>query len=287
MTTYSLRSDLPCILIDASYYVFYRYFDSWKYFRRNQSTYSVSSNETIPCEELHTHTPFLRRVYADIDSDIAEMIRCWKSNISNIIFCKDCSRRSIWRNEHIDHYKSKRPKRHTFNTHMFSIVSQYCKDRCIQEMALDKTEADDLIALTKRKLRTMGFKSPIIILTNDNDYLQLLDDTTHAYNMNYENNNLRERSHGSAKIDLRIKILMGDRSDNIPAIKHHLGPKKALKLAQLPEEELYQYLSKHGCREAYDRNTKLIDFNCIREDIQSHYHSSIDFHLRAPIYATY
>lgn len=270
---FTLRSDLPCILIDASYYTFYRYFDSWKSFRNHYSP-----------DELHTIPSFVQRVYHDIDLDIAEMLRSWKSVISNVIFCKDCSRRSIWRNEHLETYKNNRPKKTIFNPHMFSIVSQYCKDRRIQEMFLEKTEADDLIALTKRKLRSIGFEAPIIILTNDNDYLQLLDDNTHAYNMNYENNNLRERSAGSAKIDLRIKILMGDRSDNIPAVKHHMGPKKALKLAKLPDEELYQYLTKHGCRDIFDKNTQLIDFNCIRPDIQQNYQSMIEFQLRTPVY---
>jgi 5'-3' exonuclease len=270
---FTLRSDLSCILIDASYYVFYRYFDTWKYYK---NTYAPS--------ELHTIPSFVNRIYHEMDSDIAEMLRSWKSVVSNVIFCKDCSRRSIWRNEHSENYKSNRPKKTMFNPHMFSIVSQYCKDRRIQEMFLDKTEADDLIALTKRKLRDIGFTSPIIILTNDNDYLQLLDDNTHAYNMNYENNNLRERSAGSAKIDLRMKILMGDRSDNIPAVKHHLGPKKAMKLAKLSEEELYQYLSKHGCRDNYERNAQLIDFNCIRYDIQQLYFNTIEFYLRYPLY---
>lgn len=281
MATFTLRKDLPCILIDASYYVFYRYFDSWKYFRKNHN------EQLYNTEELHKVTSFLRRVYIDIDTDIAEMLRSWHTNTANIIFCKDCSRKSIWRNEHTENYKSTRPTKMLFNPHMFSIVSQYCKDRRIQEMYMDKLEADDIIALTKQKLRNGGYTQQIIIVTNDNDYLQLLDENTHAYNMNMENNNLRQRSIGSAKMDLCMKILMGDRSDNIPPVKHHMGPKKAMKLAKLPDTDLEAYLAKHGCKEAYERNMRLIDFNYIRPDLKQLYHESIHLKLQDAQFKVY
>lgn len=280
---FTLRSNLPCILMDTSYYVFYRFFDSWKHIRNQPTMWE----KICPTSELHTLPTFLKRIYYDIDSDISELLRAWKTVSSNIIFCKDCSRKNIWRNDHTVNYKASRPKKNVFNPHMFSLISQYCKDRRIQEMSLDKTEADDLIALTKKKLRENGFTPPIIIMTNDNDYLQLLDDNTHAYNMNYENNNLRARSAGSAKIDLRMKILMGDRSDNIPPVKQHMGPKKALRLATMTDQELYNYLAKHGCRETFDKNTQLIDFNYIRDDIRKNYDSSIKFEFNKPSYDVY
>lgn len=234
--------------------------------------------------ELHKNPTFLRRVYIDIDNDLAEMARCWTTCVSNIIFCRDCHRRNIWRNEHTSEYKSKRQPKENFNPHMFSILSQYCKDKRIQEMFVEHMEADDLIALTKKKLRDIGFSAPIIIITNDNDYLQLLDENTHAYNMNMENNNLRQRSAGSPDIDLRIKILMGDRSDNIPPVKQHMGPKKAMKLARLADEQLYEYLAKHGCREAFDNNARLIDFNHIRQDMKHAYQEQIHLDLLSPAY---
>jgi 5'-3' exonuclease len=176
-TLFTIRSDLPCILVDTSYYVFYRFFDSWKKFRQTCDKLSIS----VPITESLCDIPyFLKQVYHDMNADFSEMLRAWRTVSSNLIFCKDCSRASIWRNDHTTQYKSNRPQKNLFNPEMFSLVSQYCKDRRFQEMAVAQLEADDLVALTKKQLRDAGFKSPIILITNDNDYLQLLDDQTHA-----------------------------------------------------------------------------------------------------------
>lgn len=276
-----VRSDLPCILIDASYYVFYRYFDTWK---RYKQLYSQPSQ---PPQELHLSPRFLHHVYQDIDNDILEMRNHWQTTHANIIFCRDCSRRTIWRNDHTENYKTQRPVKELFNPNMFSILTQYCKDRRYQELYMDKMEADDIISLTKTRLRTMGFYSDIIIITNDNDYLQLLDDQTHAYNMNHDRNNLRLRSAGSPEKDLLVKILMGDRSDNIPPVRPHLGPKKALKLAMLPGDELDRYLERHNCKDAFERNRRLVDLQAIREDIQDVYHKNIDITVTIPMFKVY
>lgn len=152
---------------------------------------------------------------------------------------------------------------------------------------MEKMEADDIIALTKKRLRTMDFYSDIIIITNDNDYLQLLDEQTHAYNMNHDRNNLRLRSAGSPDKDLLIKILMGDRSDNIPPVRPHLGPKKALRLAMLPHDELNRYLERHNCKEAFERNRRLVDLHAIRDDIQDVYHKNIDITVTIPTFKVY
>lgn len=281
MANFILRTDCPCILIDTSYYVFYRFFDSWKKFRGYYDRLNLSLPST---EKVHETPYFLKQVYNDMNSDFCEMLRFWHTVPSNLIFCKDCSRSSIWRNEHTDDYKSKRPMKQNFTPHMFSIVSQYCKDRRFQEMSVAQLEADDLVALTKKRLRDAGFQSPIIIITNDNDYLQLLDENTHVYNMNPEKNNLRDRSLGDPTLDLKVKIIMGDRSDNIPPIKPNIGPKKALKLAQLSDADFQGYLATNQCKDAFEKNRQLIDFNAIRADLRHLYESTTHFQLLTPKY---
>lgn len=281
MTQFTIRADRPCILIDASYYVFYRFFDTWNQLRKYPEA------DTLLPENCHESPLFLQRVYYDMNADLCEMIRSWRTVPSNIIFCRDCSRASIWRNDHATNYKTQRPMKGNFNPQMFSIVSQYCKDRRIQEMYIDRMEADDLIALTKKHLQSIGFQSPIILITNDNDYLQLLDDQTSAYNMNLENNNLRERSLGDPKLDLRVKVIMGDRSDNIPPIKSNIGPKKALKLALLPDKDFHAFLSKNHCKDAYDHNIQMMDLNAIRADLKKAYNETVEVQLFFPKYKVF
>lgn len=281
METFTIRADLPCILIDASYYVFYRFFDTWKNLRH----YS-DAGALLP-EKSHESPLFLKRMYHDMNADLCEMIRSWRTVASNIIFCRDCSRATIWRNDHTTEYKTQRAMKSNFNPNAFSIVSQYCKDRRIQEMYIDRMEADDLIALTKKHLQSIGFQSPIILITNDNDYLQLLDDQTHAYNMNLEHNNLRERSLGDPRLDLRVKVIMGDRSDNIPPIKPNIGPKKALKLALLSDAQFNAFLNKNQCKEAYDHNIQMMDLNAIRTDLKKAYNDTVEIRLFYPKYKVF
>ena len=72
----------------------------------------------------------------------------------------------------------------------------------------------------------------ILIVTNDYDYLQLLDDKIHIYNL--KNKNLREKSLGSKKLDLGVKIIVGDNSDNIPRCFPKCG-KTAYKYLENPD----------------------------------------------------
>jgi 5'-3' exonuclease len=276
MKTIYVRVDVPCILVDASYYVFYRFFDTLKHFN------VVDTTAILETDTLHENAHFLKRLYQDMDNDICQMLRYWKTVPNNLFFCRDCARRTIWRNDHIDAYKTQRPTKRLFNPCMFSVISQYCKDRCIQVIGLDRLEADDLIALTKRKLREMNYKADIIMITNDNDYLQLLDERTHAFNMNSHKNDLRLRSCGDSKMDLRIKVIMGDRSDNIPPIQPNIGPKKAMKLAQLPEQDFHRFLVQHNCHDAYERNRRMVDFNAIDEFLVQEYERSIGIELYTP-----
>ena len=68
----------------------------------------------------------------------------------------------------------------------------------------------------------------IIIITNDYDLLQIIDDTTILINL--KEKILNEKSDGSPEIDLSLKIICGDKSDNIPSCFKKCGKKTALKL---------------------------------------------------------
>lgn len=253
----AIRMDLPCILIDASYYVFFRYFTTLKAYRTEHP------HSLYKTHELHESRGFIQSIYHDMDTDIHAMLSHWRTTPSNVLFCRDCPRRSIWRNEHISDYKGKRAHKSTFNPNMFDSHRSYCLQRQLNMIEFPRMEADDIVALTKDKLRSAGFEKDIIIITNDNDYLQLLDARTHAYNMNERNNNLRLRGTGDPSVDLRMKIIMGDKSDNIPPIRSHIGAKKAQKLASLPSQDLQDYLVQNNCAAAFERNQRLIDFSFI------------------------
>ena len=81
----------------------------------------------------------------------------------------------------------------------------------------DDTEADDIIAVLCQYIRSQKPNLDIIIIANDNDYLQLVD--PHLKIIDFKNKIISDKvlDINNPKYGLTIKILLGDRSDNIPA----------------------------------------------------------------------
>ena len=67
-----------------------------------------------------------------------------------------------------------------------------------------------------------------------------------------------------------IKIIGGDKSDNILPIANRLGKNKILSLAQ-SEEKLQEFLSNSSdeIKSRFESNKKIIDLSLIPDDIQS------------------
>jgi len=118
-------------------------------------------------------------------------------------------------------------------------------------------EADDIIASLIR--RNVSNEEHIVI-TSDGDYKQLLQ---------YQNTKVfcpvKKEFMKSVNPfhDLEIKILMGDKSDNIPSIAPRIGEVTAEKLADgqaaFKEQTLQQLLENSEIKLNYERNRKLID----------------------------
>lgn len=247
-----IKKDLPVILIDTSYFIFYRYYSTlrWYQFRNKEINY-----QTIDQDDT-----FMTAFYKHINEDFKKLAKTWKTDFSQFIFCCDCSRDKIWRNEFTDQYKQTRVVNPTFNGQIFLRFYQYLEEKTKHVLTIEHLEADDICYLTKTTLQNNNFPQPIVIITNDNDYLQLLDSSTHIYNMNPKKNNLAERSCGDPRLDLRIKLIMGDKVDNIKAIHPGIGPKNAARLAALDEEAFEKYLTQKNCKDIFLKNKKVIDF---------------------------
>jgi 5'-3' exonuclease len=130
-------------------------------------------------------------------------------------------------------------------------------------------EADDIISVFCRKMQEMHATTErkIVIITNDNDYLQLLNDNTHIYNL--KDLDLRERLKGRTPDGyLRAKILMGDKSDNIPAVFPKCGEKTAIGLADNADLLAVMLAKSESYNTRYQLNTSLIDMACIPSDIK-------------------
>lgn len=76
-------------------------------------------------------------------------------------------------------------------------------------------EADDLAYLVKQAIRQVAPSQRLVYISNDNDYIQLCDESTQCFNASLKNIQERCKYGGSAALETRAKILLGDRSDAI------------------------------------------------------------------------
>lgn len=258
----TLDKSFPVIIIDTSYFIFYRYFSSikWYQFQNKDIDYINIHNDKVFMEALEKHT----------FADLKKLCKTWKTKFSNIIFCCDCYRENIWRNDIITGYKALRVVNAKFNSHIFEYFYEYLEknknDWGISVISVDKLEADDIAYLLKRTLQAKEWEKQIVIITNDNDYLQVLDNQTHIYNMNGKGNDISKRSCGDPCIDLNIKIILGDKSDNIKPIHSGMNIKLATALASSDPIALEEYLTRNNCKDVYENNRRLIDFTMIPEE---------------------
>ena len=264
-----IKNGEPVILIDTSYFVFFRYYSSIRWYQ--------FKNKDITYDSIHDDDVFITAFYKHLQQDLNKLKKTWKT--SQIIFCCDCSRDQIWRNEFIGAYKQTRVANPTFNGQIFVKFFEYIERQGETIVTVDKLEADDVVYLMKMALVEKGFTNDIIVITNDNDYLQLLDPQTKIYNMNPSKNNLAERSCGNAMLDLRIKLIMGDKVDNIPAMHGGIGPKTAMKLARLSEGDFEMYLDVKNCRGEFMRNKKIIDFSEIPDQYREAFKSKYEMNI--------
>ncbi len=268
-----LDKNFPVILIDASYFIFHRYFSSIKWYKYK--------NKDIDYTKIHEDDVFITAFERHVMNDLKKLCKEWKTNLSQIIFCRDCYREDIWRNEFIKEYKQHRVQNIEFNPHIFSRFYKYVEENNktwgSKVLFIEKLEGDDIAHLTKKLLQERGWKEKIVIITNDNDYLQINDEQTHIYNLIGKGNDITKRSCGDPKLDLKLKIIQGDKSDNIPPIHSGIGPVTALKLAKLSVEDLNKYLATKKCKDLYYNNKKLIDFEMIPSEYTDTFKKTYNF----------
>lgn len=275
----SVSSKGPIILIDGSYFVFHRFYATLKWYKfRNESIKVSNCMDTIEfTDAIKKHTianiEKLRKKWANIKEGAKRKIRKDWEGVP-VWFAIDCKRSNIWRTNIVNDYKATRDQnseRDDFDSRVFDIIYSLLKDSIgISMLEIESLEADDIVALTHKRLRSDGYIGKIICITNDNDYLQLCDENTELYNL--DEKNIATRGCGNARKDLLSKILVGDKSDNIKPVRSKLNEKKLKDILHLTEEEILDSLHLNDSeKKLFDMNRTLIDFSYIPECLVDKY----------------
>jgi DNA polymerase-1 len=143
--------------------------------------------------------------------------------------------RTTFRNETYSEYKANRSAAPDELGGQFAIIREVLEALNIDYMELQGYEADDIIGTLSLKAEEEGMEC--IIVTGDNDTLQLVSDSTRVYMTKkgiseievYDPARVKEKWEVEPDRMIEIKALMGDASDNIPGVPS-VGPKTAIKL---------------------------------------------------------
>jgi 5'-3' exonuclease len=265
------------IFVDGSYYCFYRYFALLQWWK--------NAYPDEPLDDPYQNEKFVekfRKTFVDNLEQIPKKLKIHKEHVKPILIVgKDCKREHIWRNDIFNHYKANRvngPEDGFMGGPFFKMAYEeelFQKGGAKAILKHPRLEADDCIALSVKYLTKKYPQCRIFIITSDNDYLQLNSHNVHIYSLTYKNLADGKMSTGNAQNDLKIKILMGDTSDNIPSV----FPKCGLKTAQKCIEDNDFLKKKMGDNkifyDQYKLNETLVNFDFIPSDLVNEFMTTI------------
>ena len=251
--------------------------------------------ESLDLEEIvmiDGHNIAYITVFSTISSDYSDngVFKLWKHSFFSKLFSTIQSldptkvvlafdSRNSWRYKIYDEYKANRKDqkgRYPLDKKAFNeaienmIVDMKTYFPSIYTIKVDEAEGDDILAVLAREVFTKK-NQRVTIVTGDTDLNQLLTDKrVRQYNpmKNTFFNVL------NPKKALDIKILSGDKSDNITPIKRGVGVVTAEKILNYEDGvdtfiELQEtFLEKELVQSNYQRNKRLIDLDFIPQNIR-------------------
>ena len=256
------------ILVDSSYTSFYRFFAT-------KTWYSLAHKEEFKeIKDLKSYDWINNKIFIEkYEKMYLESIKKLVTNKvykdSFIIFARDPPQQTIWRNKETCEYKGKRQDLTEKNN--FKPVFKFTYNNLIPkwtsendnmlEIKQEEIEADDIIALVCKYIKSNMKSKNIFIVSGDEDFYQLGDDIT--FFAQYKKKKVFQLTKEEAHEKLIKKIIEGDCSDNIDGIFKGKRIKNKKELVN-DFKKLYEYLDENlEIKKKFIKNQKLIDFNFI------------------------
>ena len=250
------------ILIDGSYYIFYRYYAILQWFRFSH-----------PDEEMtdpFKNDDFVKKFKSTFIDKLKLISKKLEIDDAVILVGKDCPREEIWRMNYFKSYKKNRKQDDRFMGGPFFKMAYdenlFIKGGVHGTFEEKYLEADDCIAITTKYILKKYPDSKVWIITSDMDYLQLVEERVKIYNLKFKKLTDSKTCFNNAAKDLFCKIVMGDKSDGIPSIFKKCGKVTAEKCFN-DKKYFNDKLKNNNTYDNYMLNKKLIDFNEIPYDL--------------------
>jgi len=143
-------------------------------------------------------------------------------------------------------------------------------------MSYLRLEADDVVYLLQNKIKNIS-DNAIVVISNDNDYLQIASDRTTIVNMQFKD--ITMRGSKNAKVDLYNKAIFGDKSDNINKIASYITKEKSLELSKMSYEDMISWLQQHDILDKFNNNMKLIAFDNIPNNLSDAFYENVKIQI--------
>lgn len=259
----------PTLLcVDVSYLLFYRItaLRTWHKHRTKEDA----------TEDVMWSDAFKSKLLDRIQATLRDLC---KTHQPQAVLCAYDGHRN-WRKQQYKEYKKGR-KHDSSVLKLFQYGQTYIANHplglpCpVHHMHHDALEADDFIHYTTRAHVADHPQTDVIILANDHDYLPLLDSPhVRLLNLKGKNNELHlpmntvTNKQMTGEEYLQFKILVGDKSDNIPSVFKRCGKKTAMKLV-VDATRLQERFDKEGAGATakYAHNRLLIDNRCVPAEL--------------------
>lgn len=252
-------SDPHFILLDASYFMFFRYHALKRWW--SHSKREGEPENPLDCER---YMKTFHNTFANKLAGLRKLAGYGKKDSPIVITAHDCPSSKGWRRVIWPEYKATRVSDTLAHAH-FDIVKKenlFKIEGVGASLEYPGLEGDDCIALTVEEILKNHKGSKITIISSDADFKQLLGPDVRLVD-------LKGKCHGGwdtdidAEKELFCKILSGDKSDNIPSVLPKCGPKTAESLYQSPEQFESRIALDPLSAGLYARNRLLVDFRCI------------------------
>lgn len=241
------------VFVDTSYMTFYKIYAvvTWSKMSKTDLTMEI----------------FIEKFKKSFLKEVEKIKKSYCNNKDDlIVFAMDDSREKLWRKVLYPAYKETREKDKNYEEFICTAFKMVNTDLLSNytTIKVDTAEADDIIAVCRRSIP--GEKC--VIITNDNDFIQLHDDKTLIVNI--QGKVLTERIKSEyLNYFLNMRIICGDKSDNISSIDKNIGEKSAFKLC-MDQDKLKDKLSMNADMMArYNLNMRLISFDEIPKKLQA------------------
>ncbi|ADO67044.1 putative RNaseH [Cafeteria roenbergensis virus] len=276
---------MTLILVDASFNSFYRFFATMRW-------YSLSKKEDFkkykanPNYDWYENIEFMEKYEKMYFESFENLLTRKIVYNSTVIFCEDAPQETLWRHKLIkskhlqDQYKGERPDlkskynfKNVFDYTYKKMIPNAKKEKPypIHQLKLPETEADDIIASICIYMKKHNFNEEIIIVSGDDDFTQLGRENVSI--LNYHKKKLIKFDNEECEDKLRLKIINGDKSDNIPSIFPKSRKEVSLKTRKLVKESISAmnefFENNPEIKSKFKLNEKLIDFNKIPKKIQT------------------